>query len=64
VRYLAGEFGVSRSAIEVIFRRFNVNKQLRIKAPTRFPQFSGKRVCYTGEFLLFRGVDFGLSTNP
>lgn len=37
VRFLAGEFGVSPSAIEVVFGRFDVNKQLRIKAPTRFP---------------------------
>jgi len=37
VRFLAGEFGVSPSAIEVVFGRFNVNKQLRVKAPTRLP---------------------------
>ena len=37
VRFLAGEFGVSPAAIEVVFGRFNVNKQLRIKAPTKFP---------------------------
>jgi len=37
VRFLAGEFGVAPSAIEVVFGRFNVNKQLRIKAPTKFP---------------------------
>lgn len=37
VRFLADEFGVSPSAIEVVFGRFNVNKQLRVKAPTRFP---------------------------
>ncbi|WP_225981844.1 MULTISPECIES: DUF167 domain-containing protein [Acidithiobacillus] len=34
VRFLAGEFGVAPSAIEVVFGRMNVNKQLRIKAPT------------------------------
>ncbi len=37
VRFLADEFGVSPSAIEVVFGRFNVNKQLRVKAPTRLP---------------------------
>lgn len=37
VRFLAGEFGVSPSAIEVVFGRFNVNKQLRIKAPQKLP---------------------------
>jgi len=37
VRFLAAEFGVSTSAIEVVFGRFNVNKQLRVKAPTKFP---------------------------
>ncbi|AYJ87838.1 hypothetical protein D3Y57_08265 [Sphingomonas paeninsulae] len=56
VRYLAGQFGVSRSAIEVVFGRFNVNKQLRIKAPTKLPAIIGRRVCCSGAFLLFRGV--------
>ena len=37
VRFLAGEFGVSPSAIEVVFGRFNVNKQLRIRAPQKLP---------------------------
>jgi len=37
VRFLADEFGVSPSAIEVVSGRFNVNKQLRVKAPTKFP---------------------------
>lgn len=37
VRFLATEFGVSPSAIEVVFGRFNVNKQLRVKAPTKLP---------------------------
>ena len=37
VRFLAGEFGVAPSAIEVVFGRMNVNKQLRIKAPTHLP---------------------------
>jgi uncharacterized protein (TIGR00251 family) len=37
VRFLAGEFGVAPSAIEVVFGRMNVNKQLRITAPTKLP---------------------------
>ncbi|MDK9721275.1 MAG: DUF167 family protein [Rhodospirillales bacterium] len=37
VRFLAGEFDVSPSAIEVVFGRFNVNKQLRVKAPAKLP---------------------------
>jgi len=37
VRFLAPLFGVSVSAIEVVFGQENVNKQLRIKAPTQLP---------------------------
>ncbi len=37
VRFLAPLFGVSASAIEVVFGQENVNKQLRIKAPTKLP---------------------------
>jgi uncharacterized protein (TIGR00251 family) len=37
VRFLAAEFGVSPSAIVVVFGRMNVNKQLRITAPKRLP---------------------------
>ncbi|MBU1264770.1 MAG: DUF167 domain-containing protein [Gammaproteobacteria bacterium] len=37
VRFLAGEFGVVTSDIEVVFGRMNVNKQLRIKSPKRLP---------------------------
>jgi uncharacterized protein (TIGR00251 family) len=37
VRFLAKEFGVPTSAIEVVFGRMNVNKQLRIKAPQKLP---------------------------
>ena len=37
VRFLAGEFGVARADIEVVFGRKNINKQLRIKAPTLLP---------------------------
>jgi uncharacterized protein len=37
VRFLAREFGVSVPAITVVYGRFNVNKQLRIKAPKKLP---------------------------
>jgi hypothetical protein len=37
VRFLAGEFDVSPSAITVVFGRMSVNKQLRIEAPPRLP---------------------------
>ncbi len=37
VRFLAPLFGVQVSAIEVVFGRENVNKQLRIKAPAKLP---------------------------
>ena len=37
VRFLAPLFGVSVSAIEVVFGQENVNKQLRIKAPAKLP---------------------------
>ncbi|MDD5329007.1 MAG: DUF167 domain-containing protein [Sulfuricella sp.] len=37
VQFLAGEFQVPESAIEVVFGVYNVNKQLRIAAPRRLP---------------------------
>ncbi len=37
LRFLAPQFGVSVADIEVVFGRENVNKQLRIKAPTKLP---------------------------
>lgn len=37
LRFLAPLFGVKVSDIEVVFGQENVNKQLRIKAPTRLP---------------------------
>ncbi len=37
VRFLAGEFGVTPDAIEVVFGRYNINKQLRIRAPQSLP---------------------------
>ena len=37
VKYLAPMFGVRVADIEVVFGQENVNKQLRIKAPTQLP---------------------------
>lgn len=37
VRFLADEFGVAVSDIQVVSGRMNVNKVLRIKAPQRLP---------------------------
>jgi len=38
VRFLAGEFDVEEADITVVFGVYNVNKQLRIKAPNRLPE--------------------------
>lgn len=43
VRFLAREFGVPTSAIEVVFGRMSVNKQLRIKAPKQLPAVISSR---------------------
>ncbi len=37
VRFLAEEFGVTVKDIQVVFGRFNVNKQLRIRSPKKLP---------------------------
>lgn len=37
VKFLAEEFGVATNAIEVVFGRMNVNKQLRITSPKNLP---------------------------
>lgn len=42
VRFLAEKFGVSTNDITVVFGRFNVNKQLRIKAPKILPPVVSK----------------------
>jgi uncharacterized protein YggU (UPF0235/DUF167 family) len=42
VRFLAEEFGVSVSDVQVVFGRMNINKQLRIKAPKRLPSVIGQ----------------------
>lgn len=43
VRFLAEEFDVKTSDIEVVFGRMNINKQLRIKAPRRLPSIIGQQ---------------------
>ena len=43
VRFLADEFGVPVSDIQVVFGRMNVNKQLRIKAPKSLPSVIGQQ---------------------
>ena len=43
VRFLADEFGVAVSDIQVVFGRKNVNKQLRIKAPKCLPSVIGQQ---------------------
>jgi uncharacterized protein (TIGR00251 family) len=37
VKFLAREFDVSTADITVVFGRFNINKQLRIKSPQKLP---------------------------
>jgi uncharacterized protein (TIGR00251 family) len=44
VRYLAGKFGVAVKDIEVVFGRFNVNKQLRIRSPQKLPSVIRKHL--------------------
>lgn len=44
VRFLAAQFGVSISDIDVVFGRFNVNKQLRIKSPRKLPSVIHKHL--------------------
>jgi len=44
VRFLAAEFGVAARDIEVVFGRFNVNKQLRIRSPNRLPPVIAKHL--------------------
>jgi uncharacterized protein YggU (UPF0235/DUF167 family) len=48
VRFLAGEFGVSPQDIEVVFGRYNVNKQLRIRAPLRLPPVIAQHLASEG----------------
>jgi hypothetical protein len=44
VRFLAEQFGVSAADIEVVFGRFNVNKQLRIRSPQKLPAVIDKHL--------------------
>lgn len=44
VRFLATKFGVKPGDIEVVFGRFNVNKQLRIRAPRKLPAVIAKHL--------------------
>lgn len=44
VQFLAGKFGVAVKDIEVVFGRFNVNKQLRIRSPQLLPSVIGKHL--------------------
>ncbi len=44
VRFLAKEFKVAINDIEVVFGRFNVNKQLRIKSPMNLPPVVSKQL--------------------
>lgn len=43
VKFLAPHFGVSPAHVEVVFGRMSINKQLRIKAPTKLPAVFGLR---------------------
>jgi hypothetical protein len=43
VRFLAAEFGVPVSDIQVVSGRMNVNKVLRIKSPKRLPGVIGQQ---------------------
>ena len=42
VRFLAKAFGVTPKDITVVFGRFNINKQLRIKSPQSLPTVISK----------------------
>lgn len=44
VKFLAKEFGVSTGDITVVFGRYNVNKQLRIKSPQTLPSVIAKEL--------------------
>ncbi len=50
VRFLAKEFGVAVSDIQVVFGRYNVNKQLRIKSPKKLPSVISKHLAQSSLF--------------
>lgn len=43
VRFLAAEFGVAITDIQVVFGRMNINKQLRITSPKHLPAVIGQQ---------------------
>lgn len=49
VRFLAREFGVATKDIEVVFGRFNINKQLRIQSPKIVPAVISKELARQGK---------------
>lgn len=44
VKFLSQEFGVSNNDIEVVYGMTSVNKQLRIKSPTKLPSIIVKTI--------------------
>lgn len=57
VKFLAGEFGVATADITVVFGRFNVNKQLRIRSPGKLPSVVAKALSLSEEATLPLFVD-------
>lgn len=49
VKFLAKKFGVAIKDIEVVFGRFNINKQLRIKSPKQLPTMIGQHLSQASE---------------
>ena len=48
VRFLAEKFGVTPADIQVVFGRFNVNKQMRIKSPKQLPAVIARHLSAAG----------------
>lgn len=48
VRFLAENFGVTPADIQVVFGRFNVNKQMRIKSPKQLPAVIARHLAAAG----------------
>jgi uncharacterized protein len=44
LRFLAPHFGVAVGDIDVVFGRYHVNKQLRIRSPQKLPTIIGKHL--------------------
>jgi uncharacterized protein (TIGR00251 family) len=49
VKFLAKEFGISPKDFLVVFGRFSINKQLRIKAPKKLPAVISKHLSAQNE---------------